>query len=241
MKKVGFYILCALIVLVTAAGTFFAITVTNINMQEDAFHAAMAEYREAINAEEPDIEKITELAGNIYTDDYYGSVEQAAKEYMRDLFIPYYTAKLVENEMIFKDGITKELIESDQPKFEKTIEVLDDMDYSLTALHTAIDSLFSRDTALKYFGTEEDLNEDTEPFFSLYEEQVEELYTNTELQSKLLDYYEKTNKKLTAYREVINFLVTNEGSWHLEGDSVVFKTTWLTNQYNQMLANLAQE
>lgn len=241
MKKIGFYVVSVLIVLVTAVVTFFAITTVSSNLQETAFHASMEEYRQAINAEIVDVDTIINLSETINSDGYYGSVEGAAKEYMRDLFVPYYTARSFEEEEVFKNGITKQLIESDQPQFEKTIETLDEMDGYLTLIYVAADSLFNRDTALEYYGTAEDLTDDNEYYFALYEEQVEELYTNEKLRDDLFEYYEKMNNKLTAYREVINFLVANNGSWRLEGDSVVFTTTWLTNQYNQLLANLAQE
>ena len=227
--------------LVTAVATFFAITAVNSNLQESAFHASMEEYRKAINADPVIIDTINELSETINSDGYYGAVEGAAKEYMRDMFVPYYTAKQLENREIFKNGITKSLIESDQPNFEDTLGVLDDMDNCLTLIYVVADSLFNRDTALEYFGTAEDLTDDNEYYFALYEEQVEELYTNEKLRDDMLEYYEKMNKKLMAYKEVINFLVANNGSWRLEGDSVVFTTTWLTNQYNQLLANLAQE
>ena len=241
MKKTGFYVVSVLIVLVTAVVTFFAITAVSSNLQETAFHASMEEYRKAINAEVADVDTINELSETINCEGYYGAVEGAAKEYMRDLFVPYYTAKSLENKEIFKNGITKKLIESDQPQFEKTIETLDEMDGYLTLIYVAADSLFNRDTALEYFGMAEDLTEDNEYFFGLYEEQVEELYTNEKLKNDLFEYYEIMNKKLVVYKEVIDFLVANNGSWRLEGDSVVFTTTWLTNQYNQMLANLTQE
>ena len=241
MRKVGFYIISTLIVLVTAVATFFAITAVNSNLQESAFHASMEEYRKAINSDPVIIDTINELSETINSDGYYGAVEGAAKEYMRDMFVPYYTAKQLENREIFKNGITKSLIESDQPNFEDTLGVLDDMDNCLTLIYVVADSLFNRDTALEYFGTAEDLTDDNEYYFALYEEQVEELYTNEKLRDDMLEYYEKMNKKLMAYKEVINFLVANNGSWRLEGDSVVFTTTWLTNQYNQLLANLAQE
>ena len=240
MRKVGFFIVCALIVLVTAAGTFFGITYLNRKTQEETFSAAMEEFRQAIVADEVDVDLIHELSENIYSDENYAYVEEAAKTYLRDIFVPYYSMQALEQKAPFKDGITKELIESDQPNFEKSLKNIDSMSEYSSLVYAVADSLFSHETALEYLGNKDELAEMGDYYIELYEDQIEEIYDDKDMQRELFNYYAKMDKKCTAYKEVINFLINNSGSWHIEGDSVVFKTTWMTNQYNQLLANIAQ-
>jgi hypothetical protein len=101
-------------------------------------------------------------------------------------------------------------------------------------VQAAADKLFDRDFALRYIESEE-LDE---RYVDMYIEQVQEIYEDQEMKDDLAVFATYMNMQCNAYEEVINFLKNNNGSWHLENDTVVFKTTSLTNQYNQLLAKI---
>ena len=237
MNKVVRFVIVFLCMAAFAFMVFFALLIADKNNQEDTYYVAMEEYRELINADEPDIDQINSLADDgVYCDGYYGSVEEASKKYIRDVFVPYFTIQKLAKTSVFKDGITKEIIEAEQPEFTKALEAIENMDNYLAVMYMAADSLFSKEVALDYLGAGLD-----EYYIDMFIVQVEELYTNKSMQQDMFNYYDEMASKSKAYKEALEFLKAHNGSWHLDGDTVVFSTTALTNQYNQMLAKLGQK
>ena len=224
---VGTLIICFVVMIV--------VSIISTNTQEATYVAAMTQYRDAFITDEVDFSVINELAEKTYSDGKYGLVEKASKDYIYDIFMPYFMAQATEEEAIFKNGVTKELIEEEQPDFKKSLETITEMREYLAVIKEAANTLFSREEAFKYLaGYIGDYYEE------LFEEQVAELYEDQEMKQDYLNYVASMQKKCDAYAEVINFLKSNNGSWHLDGDVVVFKTTWLTNQYNQLLEKINQ-
>ena len=41
--------------------------------------------------------------------------------------------------------------------------------------------------------------------------------------------------------KVIDFLVENSGKWEIKGNSIIFSTTTLSNEYNKLLDSLIEE
>ena len=225
--------------LVAFAGIFL-LAVNTRNMENDTYVAAMEEYREVINADEVDIKKITELADSISSDGDYALVEQASKQYIRDVFVPYLSARQTQKKAPYTGGINRELIESNQPNFEKTIATFKEMEEEITLVRTVGNTLFSHEAALEYmYATTAD--EIDEFYIGLFEEQTAELYDDQEMRENYITYANYMQLKTDQYRAVINFLINHNGAWHLEGDAVVFRTTALTNEYNQLLAQISQE
>ena len=237
MNKVVRFIVVFLCMAAFASVVFFGLLIAQKNSQEDVYYAAMEEYRELINADEPDIDQINNLADNgVYCDGYYGTVEEASKKYIRDIFVPYFSIQKLAKTSVFKDGITKEIIEAGQPEFTDALEVIDKMDNYLTVMYMAADSLFSEEVALDYLGAGLD-----EYYVDMFIVQVEELYANKSMQQDMFRYFDEMTNKSKAYKEALEFLKANTGSWHLDGDKVVFSTTALTNQYNQLLERVSQK
>jgi len=222
---------------VIAFGVLFGSALTKKNEQEQIFVAAMDEYIEAINADDADVDKIMELSDKIYSSDNYAVVEAAAKEYMRDIFVPYLSVKKAEQEPLFKDGITKDLIESDQPNFEKSKESIVSMQDYIDLMLVVVDGSFSEEAALKYLDTS-GLNKD---YVELYINQVAELYTEEGIKQNFKDYAKKMRIRCNNYADVISFLIDHNGKWHIQDDKVAFKTTALTNEYNQLLERIGQK
>ncbi len=237
MNKVVRFIVVFLCMAAFAFVVFFGLLIADKNNQEDIYYAAMEEYRELINADEPDIDQINNLADNgVYCDGYYATVEEASKKYIRDIFVPYFSIQKLAKTAVFKDGITKEIIEAGQPEFTDALEVIEKMDAYLAVMYMAADSLFSKEVALDYLGAGLD-----EYYIDMFIVQVEELYTNKGMQQDMFSYYDEMTNKNIAYKEALEFLKANNGSWHLEGDKVAFSTTALTNQYNQLLERVSQK
>ena len=236
MRKIITFIACILFVVGVGVAITAATVLMTKNNQENDFAKEMQEYKALFNAKEPDLEKISERAKDIRTSGYYMYVELAAKEYLRDVFGPFLAVKQSREGLVFKDGITKELIEAGQPEFKDALAAIDDMQTNIELLRVTASISFSEEAAIGY------LEGDLEDYYTeLLLDQVSEVYTDTQLKQQFLVYASQMQEQHDIYKEAIDFLVAHNGSWHLENDVVVFKTTALTNQYNQILAKLDQK
>ena len=215
---------------------FMGIAIWNKKAQENVYVAAMEEFREAINADKTDIDKITELANQVKSDGYYAYIEQAAKCYIYDTFVPYFSAIELQENGLFKDGVTATLIEAERPDFGNSLTSIAKMKEYANLISKAANTIFSREDALDYL--ESGLSD---YYIALFDEQVEEIYNNPELKQNYLNYAAAMQQKSDAYVEVINFLKANKNYWHIQNDTISFKTTALTNQYNQLLAKIGQK
>jgi hypothetical protein len=235
MRKIFGIIGTTIAIAAMSFGIFIGTIIVVQRGQEEAYVKAMEEFRNAINSEKPDVDRINELTEETNSDGYFLYVEIAAKTYLHDVFVPFMTVqKMRKEDGLFKDGLTKDLIEKDQPEFEESLETISEMREQTKLVQAAADKLFDRDFALRYIESEE-LDE---RYVDMYIEQVQEIYEDQEMKDDLAVFATYMNMQCNAYEEVINFLKNNNGSWHLENDTVVFKTTSLTNQYNQLLAKI---
>ena len=235
MKKVWIAIAAIFGVAVICFGILVGMAVIKDRDGANVFHAAMEEYRAIINAEEPNPAKIEELADQISSSENYAVIEKAAKEYLRDVLVPFWKAAEITDADIYKSGISKTVLETDAPEFQQSLATISSATAALDAVQKASE-LFSREAAMKY------LSEDLDDYYiDLYDDQVEEIYSDQQMRQNYLEYVQSIQKMNTNFTEVINFLAANNGKWHLEGDTIVFKTVALTNQYNQILARIAEQ
>ena len=239
MRKVAHIIAALLCIVALGGGIFVLSTISSKKTQQDIFYASMDEFCDAIIADGASAEKIDELANTINSSENYALVEKAAKMYLRDIFVPYLTALETEKKSVFKDGITKEFIESEQPEFKDALNTIDEMEEAISVTYIAADTNFSKEAALEYIS---DVDETFDEFYEeLFLEQVEEIYSDEEMKNDLINYYFNIYNQCEKYREIIRFLIANNGSWQLDGDAVIFKTTALTNQYNQLVEKYNQK
>lgn len=201
--------------------------------QKANFDAAMKAYKEAIeDSSDGATQRIIELSEKIESSDDYGRVEKAAKAYIKDLIVPYYTADDLQQSKLYKNGITTSLISEQQPDF---VDAMDDSTKTIAALNAlrdVADNMFLRDKAAEY------LDEDLDQYYKdLFDSEVKEFYDNTKLKQQYFDLVNKMLPKAQYYDGILRFLIDNKGSWRLEDNKITFKTTKLTNLYNAMINN----
>lgn len=236
MKKLIIFAAAFFAGVIIAFGVMVGMALVKKNEAENVFAAAMDEYLEAINSDDLDVDKIMELSDKIYSEEYYGVVEAAAKEYIRDIFVPYLSIKKLDKEPLFTKGLTKEVIEPDMPNFDTSKQLIADMQDNIELILFTTESSFSEEAALKYL--DESVNDN---YKQLFISQVEEIYTDEGIKQNFKDYAKKMRTKCNNYTDVLSFLISHNGAWHLEGDAVAFKTTALTNEWNQLLARIGQK
>ena len=205
----------------------------NDNVEAQNYRTAMIEFRDAINDNtDGAAAKIVELSEKIDSTGDYASVEKAAKAYISDLLVPFYEATELQGNSIYSTSINDELIKAQQPEFKKSYEEMSAMADKLIKLEDATGNLFSKEAAHSYLEGELD-----QEFIDLFDDEVKEFYENEELKNKLIEYINTMQPITEYYTGILDFLVANNGSWHLEDSSIIFKTTSLTNQYNALIEN----
>ena len=100
-------------------------------------------------------------------------------------------------------------------------------------MQNVVDVVLTRDEAMKYL--DDDLGEE---YKELYEEEVKAYYEDAALAQKYTSFIQKITPATAQYQKILDFLVTNNGKWHLKDGKIVFSTTNLTNQFNALAAEL---
>ena len=201
--------------------------------RSESYTKAMEEFHEVVNSDSPDkAKKMKELAGDIKSEGDYARVEKAVKEYMCDVIIPFEEAASVQNDGIYTTSISIELLQNDAPDFAKPYATMATMEEKLDGIQKVVDTLFEREAAMKYLDGDLD-----DSYISLFEEEANDIYNDPDFKQSYVDYIETLRTITFHYRNILDFLVANNGNWHLEDGAIAFKTTQLTDQYN----NLANE
>jgi hypothetical protein len=68
--------------------------------------------------------------------------------------------------------------------------------------------------------------------------EVKAYYEDAALAQKYTGFIQKITPATAQYQKILDFLVTNNGKWHLKDGKIVFSTTNLTNQFNALAAEL---
>ncbi len=185
----------------------------NYHTAMDAFHAATS--KESATA----ISQIKELAEKIESCDDYAIVERAAKNYLRDVLLPYYE-------------INAELLSTQRPDFTTALSEVNTMREKLGQLQNAADNLFLREAAEAYLGDAELSDE----LRQLFDDEVRGVYDDTALKQDYFNFINTYQPKTDYYTKILDFLVANQKNWYLENNKIIFKTTALTRQYNTLVS-----
>ena len=232
MKKV---FLCIAIFLVSGIAVFSTFALMDINTSADrseSFSEAMKEYRDELENTKIDSKKIQTMVENIKSEDDFAIVEKAAKEYLRDVYLPISEARAIQKKGIYKTGISIDLLKNDAPEFSDSYTAVNSMQTKLDEIQAVVDKLFDWDAALAYLPENAD-----KKLVSLYKEEVESTYSDTILKQSYQEYVEHIASITSHYRTIIDFLETNASSWYIEEDTrITFKTTKMSEQF-EALAN----
>ncbi len=198
----------------------------NYHTAMDAFHAATS--KESATA----ISQIKELAEKIESSDDYVIVERAAKNYLRDVLLPYYEIAELQSQGIYQSGINAELLSTQRPDFTTALSEVNTMREKLGQLQNAADNLFLREAAEAYLGDAELSDE----LRQLFDDEVRGVYDDTALKQDYFNFINTYQPKTDYYTKILDFLVANQKNWYLENNKIIFKTTALTRQYNTLVS-----
>lgn len=215
-------------------GIMLGLRIDNDSKKSQSFSAAMADYKKAVeDTDTNNVSELGDLAKDIKCEGGYALVEKAAKEYIYDAIAPYYEAGAIQANSIYAQGITGEFLQKNMPDFKAPYETIRKMSAQLDKLQNVVNVVLTRDEAMKYL--DDDLDEE---YVELYENEVKAYFEDAALAKKYTDYIQKLRPATAQYQKILDFLVVNNGKWHLKDDKIVFSTTNLTNQFNALATEL---
>ena len=187
------------------------------------------------NSDAYDLEAIYNKLDDVVSDGAYAIVEIVAKNYLSDVF-----DKLLELEEIINDDgmnnvLTVENYQEDGPNFTDTNEYLTEMKQKVLNLEATMLDDFEVNTIMSYI-VNEDLEESYIDLYGTLEFAKENnINKNKENIENAVDSFVS---RIEGMEDVIKFLTENKNEWEITDDMIVFNDTSLSNEYNDMIANI---
>lgn len=229
MKKVIIAIVAFFVAAFVMFGVMLGIGISKDSKQLDVYQAAMEDFQQAVDDDNVTAEKIRSLADEVKSEGDYARVEKAAKEYLRDVFVPFYVANELQRDGIYAEGVSLNLLTTDGPEFAASFTKTNAMLAQLDQIQTTLDTLFARDAALEYLGEGLD-----EYYVELFETEVRDVYEDVALKNSYEKYIATVRPISNQYQKMMYFLKDNGSRWRIEDGKIVFTTTKLTDEFNRL-------
>ena len=193
-------------------------------------------YELIYQSEHYDYDIIYDRLDNIVSEDGYAIVEMAAKDYLREVFAKYVELNEIINDEKITNILTVSNYKDDGPDFVETKNYLQKAKQDILNLEAKMLSDINIDTMMAYIV---DTN---------LEDSYVTLYTN-------LEFFDEDNIKsakqdlengvdlfvelIESLEEIIDFLIDNDTQWEIVDDMLYFDDPSLSEQYNQMIEEIA--
>lgn len=229
MKKVIIAIVAFFVAAFVMFGVMLGIGISKDSKQLDVYRAAMEDFQQAVDNDSVTVEKIRSLADEVKSEGDYARVEKAAKEYLRDVFVPFYVANELQQDGIYAEGVSLNLLTTDGPEFAASFAKTNAMLAQLDQIQATLDTLFTRDAALEYLGEGLD-----EYYVELFETEVRDVYEDVALKNSYEKYIATVRPISNQYQKMMYFLKDNGSRWRIEDGKIIFTTTKLTDEFNRL-------
>ena len=238
MKKRTKIILSVIAVLVIVCIAVIAFMVTSDLKQEKKLNEELNSLYSLLDSYPYDYDSLDKQFATIVTTNDYAKVEKAVKDYSRD-FIGYMKQleNLLNNETIVS-ALKIENIKEDGPDFTKTKQELNEAKTSLETISTKFSNFLTEEVAMSYI---KDMELD-EHYTNLYKKYVlgSSLAEMEASKDGVLGSLDTIKNLIETEEEAANFLAENKASWKVENDQLLFYSTSLSKQYNDIIAKINQ-
>ena len=226
-KKILIGLGVLLVVIIGAIGY----VVVSDSKQEEKLKNELEELNTLVNEENIDVDKVKKMLNRTVTTGDYKVVETSFKAYLSDAFDSVFQMLDILNSDKLVSILTAENYQNDGPEFTETKAYITETKTKLEELKNSYYSFLTEEKAMSYI---EDKGLDSY-YVDLYrEEYVGDIDTANE-DKTVEDSINQIIELLNVSEEIINFLIENSNSWHIEEDVIVFNTDELSNKYNELL------
>lgn len=184
------------------------------------------------NTDDDDVNAILER--RIYSKGNYGEVEDAIKNYYKDLYSYLKNITFLMDEDNFINYLTPKNISEDGPTFSKSINNLQTTKAQLNDKYTEFDNQLNKETKQISYVFSRDIDS---YYKNLYLEFISN-YTPSNLTIDMKEKYDKTLKLIDLYNEAFAFLTANAAHWQINDDVLTFDDTVLYEGYKKITDNI---
>lgn len=241
MKKKTKIILGIIAILVIAVIAIVAFMFVKDLKQEENLNTELASLYELLDKYPLNYEAIDVNLKQTITSGDYAKVERAVKDYSGN-FVTY-VKQLDElfNNQALVNALSTDNIKEDGPDFTKTKQQLDDAKNSLDKIYSDLSSYFTENKVMSYIN---DKNLD-DYYIDLYKkytfEGSKEDGSSFDLEAEgkeIISSLDEFKNLITTEQELVEFLIKNKRSWKVVNNELVFYSSNLTNQYNNLISKL---
>lgn len=224
------------IVIVTLIGIVVFLVIRNFMTSGKVKREIKEVYELIYQSEHYDYNAIYDHFDNIVSKDGYAIVEMAAKDYLRNVFEKYVELNEIITDDDIADILTIANYKNDSPDFVKTKDYLKKAKQDILNLEATMLADLNIDTMMAYIV---DTN---------LEDSYVTLYTNLEffdednIQNAKQDLENGVDlfvELIESLEEIIDFLIDNDTQWEIVDDMLYFDDPSLSEQYNQMIEEIA--
>ncbi len=231
MKKKIWITIAVIVAIIVGIIVYFAITDLN---QEEKLRNELTEINDLVNEENIDMEEVNKRLDTTVTTGDYAVVEKAFKNYLSDNFDNIMKIVEILNDEKITQILTAENYKNDGPEFVETKAYISTSKQNLETYKQKYEEFFTEDKAMSYIN---DKNLD-DYYVDLYKNEFVGDIENDFKEDETSKSIDEIIEILDISEDVINLLSENKDSWKIEGDTIVFSTDSLSQEYNNLLDNL---
>ena len=231
MKKKIWITIAVIVAIIVGIIVYFAITDLN---QEEKLRNELTEINELVNEENINMEEVNKRLDTIVTTGDYAVLEKAFKNYLSDNFDNIMKIVEILNDEKITQILTAENYKNDGPEFVETKAYISTSKQNLETYKQKYEEFFTEDKAMSYIN---DKNLD-DYYVDIYKNEFVGDIENDFKEDETSKSIDEIIEILDISEDVINLLSENKDSWKIEGDTIVFSTDSLSQEYNNLLDNL---
>ena len=199
--------------------------------QESNLKKELNEISEMVSDPDGDFKEISRRLNTTVTTGDYQKIEKAAKKYFTDILDNLIDIVTVLNDERITNILTVDNYVNDGKEFLTTRKYIKDTKEKLITGRDSYYELFTEEKVMTYLDglTIDDYYRD------FYRNEIIGDIENEKNDKTVEKAINQIIDMLDDSEKIINFLVENKNSWEVEGDTIVFDTNELVDQYNNLL------
>lgn len=199
--------------------------------QESNLKKELNEISEMVSDPDGDFKEISRRLNTTVTTGDYQKIEKAAKKYFTDILDDLIDLVTVLNDERITNILTVDNYVNDGKEFLTTRKYIKDTKEKLITGRDSYYELFTEEKVMTYLDglTIDDYYRD------FYRNEIIGNIENEKNDKTVEKAINQIIDMLDDSEKIINFLVENKNAWEVEGDTIVFDTNELVDQYNNLL------
>ena len=228
MKKKVLIVLLIIIVIVLVGVGYFVFTDM---MQEDKLKTELSELNDLVNAENINMDAVNEKLNRRITTGDYEKVEDAYKSYLRDNFDNSIQIANILNDEKITTLLTVENYESDGKDFTESKEYITNTRETLEECKAKYTEFLTEEKAMSYIN-----DKGLDSYYTdLYKNEFIGDMSSASQDTTVQNSIDEVITILNTSEEVLNLLSENQDSWEIDGDTIVFSSESLSDEYNELV------